>query len=183
MGFDNWMEKNFDPGLMAYLEGELGMDTAEIDSEFQIWRSFSSATDPPFYEGIEDVLIRFVELGGYLAVVSHSEADVIRRNYASATKGKLLPNLVYGWEHDAEKRKPNPWPVRDILERLDLAPAEVLVVDDLKPGVDMARAAGVAVAGAGWAYDIPSIRDFMSKACDFYFSGVEDFRGHLFGAI
>ena len=174
------MEKNLDPGLMAYLEAELGMDEAEIEAEFVIWRSFSSATDPPFFEGIEDLLERFVEQGGHIAVVSHSEADIIRKNYASATSGKLNPALVYGWDPDADKRKPSPWPVRDILERLELSPSEVLVVDDLKPGVDMARAAGVAVAGAGWAYDIPSIREFMQEACDFYFSRVADMERHLF---
>lgn len=174
------MEKNFDPGVMGYLEGELGMDETEIEEEMKIWRSFSSVSNPPFFEGIENLLSRYVESGGYLTVVSHSEADIIRRNYASATGGKIDPDLVYGWENEADRRKPNPWPVRDILNRLGLAPGEVLVIDDLKPGVDMARAAGVAVAGAGWAYDIPSIRDFMKDSCDFYFSSVEDLGRHLF---
>ena len=52
------------------------------------------------------------------------------------------------------------------------APEELLVVDDLKPGYDMARAAGVPFAAAGWANDIPEIEGFMRKNCDRYFKTV-----------
>ena len=43
-----------------------------------------------------------------------------------------------------------------------------------KPGYDMARAAGVDFAAAGWAYDVPEIEGFMRKNCDFYFKTVQD---------
>ena len=46
-------------------------------------------------------------------------------------------------------------PLERIMERFVLRPEELLVVDDLKPGHDMARAAGVPFAAAGWANDIP----------------------------
>ena len=49
------------------------------------------------------------------------------------------------------------------------------MVDDLKPGYDMARAAGVDFAAAGWAYDVPEIEGFMRKNCDYYFKTVQDF--------
>ena len=48
-----------------------------------------------------------------------------------------------------------------LLEKTDL-----LMLDDLKPGYDMARAAGVDFAAAGWAYDVPEIEAFMRKNCD-----------------
>ena len=49
------------------------------------------------------------------------------------------------------------------------------MLDDLKPGYDMARAAGVDFAAAGWAYDVPEIESFMRKNCDYYFKTVQDF--------
>jgi len=49
----------------------------------------------------------------------------------------------------------------------------VLVLDDLKPGLDMARAAGVDFAAAGWANDIPEIEGFMRTNCEHYFKTVE----------
>ena len=54
-------------------------------------------------------------------------------------------------------------------------------MDDLKPGYDMARAAGVAIAGVGWANDVPQIENFMKENCDFYFKEVAQLHGFLFG--
>jgi phosphoglycolate phosphatase/pyrophosphatase PpaX len=44
----------------------------------------------------------------------------------------------------------------------------VLLVDDVKPGVDRANVAGVDVVAAGWSHGIPSIRDFIQAACVAY---------------
>ena len=65
-------------------------------------------------------------------------------------------------------------PLERIMERFALRPEELLVVDDLKPGHDMARAAGVPFAAAGWANDIPEIEQFMRKNCDHYCKQVSD---------
>ena len=59
-------------------------------------------------------------------------------------------------------------------------PGELLVVDDLKPGYDMAKAAGVPFAAAGWANDIEKIEQFMRKNCGLYFKTVEGLRKYLF---
>ena len=58
---------------------------------------------------------------------------------------------------------------------------KIIVVDDLKPGYDMARGAGVRFAAAGWAYDVPEIEDFMRKNCDFYLKSTEELARLLFG--
>ena len=62
--------------------------------------------------------------------------------------------------------EPEPY---EIERKFGIAPEEILVVDDLKPGYDMAKAAGVAFAAAGWANDIAQIETFMRKNCDVYF--------------
>lgn len=54
------------------------------------------------------------------------------------------------------------------------------MVDDSKPGYDMAKAYGVPFVGAGWAADIPEIRDFMRKNSDVYFTSVEELAEFLF---
>jgi phosphoglycolate phosphatase/pyrophosphatase PpaX len=54
------------------------------------------------------------------------------------------------------------------------------MLDDLKPGYDMARACGVPFAAAGWANDIPEIEGFMRHNCDLYFKTVEAFGRYLF---
>jgi phosphoglycolate phosphatase/pyrophosphatase PpaX len=92
-----------------------------------------------------------------------------------------VPDLVFGWEDEEEKRKPSPWPVRQALASLGIPGARALVLDDLKPGVLMAQGAGVAVAGAGWAHNIEEIREYMQAHCLAYFETVGAFRDFLLG--
>ena len=80
-----------------------------------------------------------------------------------------------------EKRKPAPFAMRDLCERYGLLPEEILMVDDLKPGFDMARAAGVPFAAAGWAHNIEEIASFMRRHCDYYLSDTAALSALLFG--
>lgn len=173
---DTWFRKNFDPGIMHYLVGELGLTPEELDLEHQIWREFTSREIPQFYPGFLDALAEYKSRGGYIAVVSHSEAHVILGHYRNAPGTPAVePDLVFGWNLEADKRKPSPFPVLEILRQLGLEPRDALVVDDLKPGIVMARAAGVDAAGVGWGHDIPEIREFMKAACVAYFDSVPEF--------
>ena len=56
------------------------------------------------------------------------------------------------------------------------------MIDDLKPGYDMARACGVPFAAAGWANDIPEIEVFMRRNCSLYFKKVSELEDYLFEA-
>lgn len=87
--------------------------------------------------------------------------------------------MVFGWDSPAHERKPNPYPLEQIMKRLGLAREELLVLDDLKPGYDMAKSCGVSFAAAGWAYDIPEIEGFMRANCDKYFKTVAELSGFL----
>ena len=68
----------------------------------------------------------------------------------------------------------------DIMEKLRFAPGEMLVLDDLKPGYDMARAANVPFAAALWSNDIPEIEAFMRGNCGLCFKTIAQFRDYLF---
>ena len=76
-------------------------------------------------------------------------------------------------------RKPHPYAIHEIENRFQLSPEDILVIDDLKPGYDMAKAAGVPFAAAGWAYDVPSIENFMRKHCSLYFKTVQELGAYL----
>jgi phosphoglycolate phosphatase/pyrophosphatase PpaX len=176
---DGWFLKNFDPGIQAYLTKELEFTREEMETEYRVWRSYSSALKPAFYPGIIALLTRYVNLGGKTAVVSHSESDIIERDYRETGGGVVTPDIVFGWEMDEGHRKPDPWPVLEVMRRLSIPPEEVLVIDDLKPAVLMARGAGVAVAGAGWGHAIPEIVDYMKGNCDYYFKTVSELESFL----
>ena len=173
---DTWYRKNCDPGIMHFLVHDLGLTPGELAIEHRIWREFTSRETPQFYPGFLEALAAYQSRGGLLAVVSHSESHIILAHYRGAPGPvKVTPDLVFGWDMEPDKRKPSPFPVQETIRRFHLEPREVLVVDDLKPGVVMAQAAGVDAAAAGWAHDISSIRDFMQRACVAYFATVADF--------
>ena len=69
------------------------------------------------------------------------------------------------------------------MKTYEFQPEELLVVDDLKPGYEMARAAGVPFAAAGWANDIAEIEQFMRENCGLYFKTVRELQQYLFGEV
>jgi beta-phosphoglucomutase-like phosphatase (HAD superfamily) len=179
---DGWFLKNFEPGIMHYLREELGLSREELEIEYKIWREFNISRIPPFFPGFLESLRAYRARGGIITVVSHSEEDIILDAYRAAEGGNgILPDLVFGWDYDESRRKPSPWPVRSILRRFNLSPDQALIVDDLKPGVLMSRATGVAIAAAGWAHQIPEIHAYMRENCDFYFESVEQFGSFILG--
>ena len=185
VSFEGWMEKNFHPGVMRYYREELGMDDREIREEFLIWQQFTKTTIPSFFPGFLEMLDRFRGEGGIVTVVSHSEVQHIRRDYVEnqrdvRSREPLLPEIIFGWEFEETKRKPSPWPVEQILQKYGLKPEDALILDDLKPGVEMGKTSRVSVAGAGWGHNIASIRTYMQENCIEYFTTVTDFADFLF---
>ncbi|MFI5143514.1 MAG: HAD family hydrolase [Thermoanaerobaculales bacterium] len=173
---DTWYRKNCDPGIMHFLVHDLGLTPEELAVEHRIWREFTSRETPQFYPGFLEALAAYQASGGRVAVVSHSESHIILSHYERAPGAvHVNPDLVFGWDMEPEKRKPSPFPVQETVRQLHVAPRDVLVVDDLKPGIVMAQEAGVDAAAAGWAHDISSIREFMQRTCVAYFPTVADF--------
>ena len=169
---DDYFRKNFDPGVMVLFTGELGFSEEELEGEFRFWQDWVRTRVPKAYPGIREILQRHRDAGGKIAVVSHSMRENIERDYRE--NGLPAPDLIFGWEQPPEQRKPEAWPLQQIMKTFSLPPEELLMVDDLKPGYDMARRCGVPFAAAGWANDIPEIEQFMRKNCDFYCKTVAD---------
>ena len=169
---DDYFRKNFDPGVMALFTGELGFSEEELEGEFRFWQDWVRTRVPKAYPGIREILQRHRDAGGKIAVVSHSMRENIERDYRE--NGLPEPDLIFGWEQPPERRKPEAWPLQQIMKTFSLPPEALLMVDDLKPGYDMARRCGVPFAAAGWANDIPEIEQFMRKNCDFYCKTVAD---------
>lgn len=167
---ENYFLKNFHPGFIAMCKEEFGLTDEDLDVEVRYWQDYVEHHIPKAYPGIREIMERQKEEGGIVAVISHSFDYYILRDYEA--NGLPKPDAVYGWEIAPEKRKPNPWAVFDIMERFSLSPSEILVIDDLKPGFDMAKDAGVSFAAAGWAYDVPEIEDFMRTNSSLYFKTV-----------
>lgn len=175
ISLDSWFLKNFHPGIMEYMKGELKFTTKEIEFEYKIWQEYVANRHPEFYPGFLDIIREFKDAGGRVAVVSHSNKDVIQRDYDRAGAGDI-PEIIFGWDLDEEKRKPAPFPVEEILKKFNLTNEDALIIDDLKPAVIMGQSTGVDVAGAGWGHHIPEIVSYMKDNCHYYFHELEEFR-------
>lgn len=175
---ESFFVKNFDPGIVSLLADEVGLNDEEMKQEEDYWVDFVKKHIPTAFSGISEIISEFRARGGIIAVNSHSFKEYIVRDYEH--NGLPMPDVIYSWDLPKEHRKPSPYTLFDLMKNYGLRPEEILVVDDLKPGYDMARGAKVPFAAAGWAYDIPEIEAFMRKNCDFYLKSVDELRSLLF---
>lgn len=181
VSLEGWFQKNYTPGIFEYYAKELGFNEEEMKIEYDVWRQHTQTKIPDFYDGFLDLLSEYKRRGGIITVVSHSDKDIIAKHYSHHSDNDTIqPEIIFGWDNDKEKRKPNPYPAQSILNQLDLPKEDALILDDLKPGAEMGRASGVAVAGAGWGHQIPEIADDMKNSCSFYFRTIQEFRDFLF---
>ena len=174
----SYFRKNFSPGVVSLFRDEIGMSDEEMKLEETYWKEYVKGHIPVAYTGLKEIIRDFRAQGGVVAVASHSFEHYIKRDYEE--NSLPMPDMIYGWDLPREKRKPSPFAVLDICKRLSLKPEEILVVDDLKPGYDMARGAGAVFAAAGWAYDVPEIENEMRKIADYYLKDVQDLRRLIF---
>ena len=108
----------FDPGFHSLCKDILKYTDGEVLRQQEIWRSYTGKVIPEFYEGFSDLIMAFKELGGYICVVSHSEKSRIIRDYRKALN--IEPDLVFGWEYEEHQRKPNPYPLNEIMKYFSL---------------------------------------------------------------
>lgn len=124
---------NFHPGFLEYCRETLHMTDKELERETEIWQSYVKTHIPEVFPGMKKLIERFRQAGGHICVVSHSFGKAILRDYQAA--GLPEPEIVFGWEQPEDRRKPAPWPLQEIMRRLGLSREELLMVDDLKPGL------------------------------------------------
>ena len=175
---ESFLEKNFSPGIIPFYRDEIGLSDEQIKLEEDYWREYVKGHIPKAYDGMREIIERFISHGGIVAVSSHSFRHYIERDYRENCLP--TPNDIFGWELEREKRKPSTYAIDTLIEKYSLSREQILVVDDLKTGFDMARSAGVPFAASGWAYDVPIIEAFMREHCDFYLETVEDLYRLLF---
>jgi phosphoglycolate phosphatase/pyrophosphatase PpaX len=151
----------------------------ELALEHKQWTAYIKEHTPDPFPGIERVIRRQKELGGKIFVVSHSNSETISRDYA--VHFGIQPDAIYGWERPPQERKPNPWPLEDIMAKYGFKPEEILVVDDMQLACQMAEPLGVKVAFAGWDdMGVPQQRQDMENRCAYTFHSVEELEKFLF---
>ena len=152
---------------------------AELKEEYHRWMEYVKTHIPEAFPGIGDVIRRQKEEGGLICVVSHSSVMNITRDYE--VHFGVQPDAIYGWDYPEEQRKPNPYPLLDIMDRYQLTCDELLVVDDMKLAWRMANPLGVKLAFAAWGkMDFPELSEEMRSISDYSFNTTADLEKFLF---
>ncbi|MBQ9761606.1 MAG: HAD family hydrolase [Oscillospiraceae bacterium] len=151
----------------------------ELVDEYRGWMEYVRTHIPAPFPGIGTIIRRQKEAGGLICVVSHSSIENITRDYN--VHFGIQPDAIYGWDLPEHQRKPNPYPLLDIMERYHLSPKEMLVVDDMKLAWMMARPLNVPIAFAGWGkVEFPDLSQEMCQLCDYSFDSTEKLEKYLF---
>lgn len=175
ISFNEFVQYCFDPGFTALCKDVMKFNEREQEHQYKIWKTYVNENSPDFYPGFPELIRDYKKSGGIICVVSHSESENIIRDYTLHCDG-LVPDLIFGWDMEEGKRKPSPYPIIEIMKRFNLNNKEMLVLDDLKPGLTMARSCNVEFAAAGWSHTLPQIEEYMRNNSDYYFSTVEEFK-------
>lgn len=175
--YADFMRDCFFKNFSGMCKDRFGFSDEEVDAEFELWKVYVRTHTPPPYDGMAELLQRFRSAGGIVCVSSHSGVENISRDYQ--THFGFLPDRIFGWEL-REKRKPHPFALQEIMREFSLRPQELLMVDDMKAGLEMANACGVPFACAGWSHEDPEVSSVMRKAYGLYFESVDRFADFLF---
>ena len=73
----------------------------------------------------------------------------------------FLPDFIYDLSYPHQK--PSSAPLLDLMKQTGLSPKDLLVVDDLPVGKEMAKGAGVDFVFAGWSNTAPSVYKQMEE--------------------
>ena len=166
-------------GFIEMCRAKYNFTDEELHQEYLGWKDYMKSHIPAPYPGIESIIRRHKAEGGILCVVSHSGEENIKRDYMAHFG--MLPDDIYGWDYPEHQRKPAPYPLLSIMEKYNLTPQQLLVVDDLKPACDMAKAVDVTIGFAMWSkLEQPDICKQMQELCDYTFSSTTQLEKFLF---
>ena len=166
-------------GFMELCRQVFGFTDEELKNEHGQWMDYIRTHVPECYPGIAEVIRKQKAAGGLICVVSHSSRENISRDYE--VHFGLQPDAIYGVDLPRHQRKPSPWPLEDIMQRFQLQPQDILVVDDMKLACAMAKPLGIQVAYAKWSgLGVEEITREMEALCDYSFASVGDLYDFLF---
>jgi len=179
ISYQEYLDGCFYTGFVEMCRQKYSFTPEEIQAEFRGWSEYIQTHIPDSFPDFHKILRKQKECGGILCVVSHSTKDIIERDYLHHFD--MLPDEIFGAELPEYQCKPNPYPLEQIMEKYKISSSDILVVDDLKPGWEMARSVGASVAFAKWGkLGNPAICEEMTQLCDYTFDTVNSLEEFLF---
>lgn len=173
-----YIDLSFNLGFVPMCKERFGFSDEDIKVEEKLWKEYTKKVIPSLYDGIKELLDEFKKRGGIIIIVSHSVERFIMEVF---NKYNLpTPDRIYDWDNK-EYQKPSPKSVFEAMREYNLKEKDILSIDDLKHGYDMAIQSKIDFAYAGWAETKTKvIDDFMSKNATYYLNTIKDWYDLLF---
>ncbi len=169
----------YEPGYIEMCRRRFGFTDQELDTEYRAWKEHIKTHAPDPYPGIGALLRRYKAAGGVIIVASQSAQENILRDYR--LHFGIEPDEIYGWDLEPSHRKPNPYAIEQAAKKYGFTRQQMLLIDDMKPAVEMARRGGIKIAFAGWGRkEFPAICQEMEALCDYRFYSTEELEKFLF---
>ena len=174
-----YTEGCYHQGFVEMCKDTYNFTDDELAQEYRGWKEYVRDHIPAPFAGIKEIIQRQKAAGGLVCVVSHSTEEIILRDYRAHFG--FQPDDIYGWDYPEHQRKPNPYPLMEIMKKHHLSPADILVIDDMKPAWEMASKVQVPIAFAGWGrQNYPEIVAEMTALCNYAFDATEKLYQFLF---
>lgn len=164
--YEDFMRISFDPGVLEYYRNHFGFSEQEIAAELHIWKSHVARTVPAPFEGLVQIIRQFRQQGGIIAISSHNMEQYIRRDYLSIFG--FAPDEIFGYDSPDEYVKPHTGGIQYLLDKYSLNVNDCLMVDDLRPGFDMAKSLQLPFAAAGYSIVVETTKSFFKQHADYY---------------
>lgn len=179
MNYPEFVDWCFRYEFTEFLRIKYDFTDEELLAEYHMWQDYSKTRIPPAYDGIREVILEQKTRGGLVCVVSLSSRDNILRDYRKHFG--VEPDMIFSCSDPKEHRKPGTYPLERIMADYSLSPHELLMVDDLPTGYQMASKVGVPIAFAAWSrQENPVVLTSMSEVCDFTFHSTKELKKFLF---
>lgn len=170
LDLDGFIDINMKGGVKQHYFNDLNFTEAEWEHSFKTWKEHPMRKIiPTFYEGMIEIIDDFRNAGGHVTVVSHSNAEAIESHYDHFKIQR--PDMIIGATNNSDHNKPNVWPLEQIMKQYNLSSEQLIVVDDLAPGIEMSEKAGVDTVAANWGHKNPN--EFKTR-CTYSVDKVKD---------
>lgn len=161
LSFEDFNHHCFVYGFYHLCKERYSFTNEEMEIEYRIWKSHTQAKQADPFEGFREILHKFKMNGGKIVVVSYSESTEIKRDYLDHFG--FEPDLIFAHDHGKDKLKPNPYPILETIKIFEIDTKEILVIDDMPVGYEMAENANVEFIWAQWAYFDQRLNDLILR--------------------
>lgn len=175
----DFQKMNLNPGLISYYREVLAMSDEEILREETLWREFAKGIVPQPYPFINDILLKYTQHGGLIFVSSLNYLEIIQRDYLAHFPQVVLTDVFCKDQYE-ELIKPNPQQLFEIMATYDLNSNDILMVDDLQYGLQMAQQAQVDFAYAQYSQISPHNHRYFKQQAQIILNRPEELEQHLY---